>query len=114
MNKLIKTIVGNNPTLDGAECITTTVTREDGSKTHYYIFKGSEKDTDYVEIPLWVYTKINGKGRNSHFITVQVNEHGYVVHDLNKEHTVKPISMKTLGLPIDEAEEVYKFQEVVV
>jgi len=113
MDKIIERLLISN--LDGAESITTTVTRENGTRAHYYIFKQDEKNTNqpYVEIPLWIYTKVNGKGKDSHFITVAMSDEGYVVHDLNKEHTVKPISMKTIGLPIDEAEEMDNWPEPI-
>lgn len=113
MDKIIERLLISN--LDGAESITTTVTRENGTRAHYYIFKQDEKNTNhpYVEIPLWIYTKVNGKGKDSHFITVAMSDEGYVVHDLNKEHTIKPLSTKTIGLPINEAEEVYEFPESV-
>ena len=114
MDKIIERLIVSN--LDGAETITTTVTREDGTKAHYYIFKQenvNNSSTKHVEIPIWVYTKVNGKGKDSHFITVAISNYGYVIHDLNKEHTIKPLSTKTIGLPINEAEEVYEFPESV-
>ena len=39
MDNAIERIVRNNPKLDGADVITTTITREDRTKRHYYIFK---------------------------------------------------------------------------
>lgn len=85
MDKVIERIVRDNPTLDGAEVITTTVTREDRTKAHYYIFKKTENvEHNYVRIPMGVLTKENGVGKNKHYIVVAVTPSGYEVYDLNK------------------------------
>lgn len=94
MDKQIERIVRNNPLLDGAEVITATITREDRTKRHYYIFKKTEDLNHlYVKIPINVLTKENGKGRNKHYIVVAVTEKGYEVYDLNK-----PKSMHVDGI----------------
>lgn len=85
MDKQIERIVRDNPTLDGAEVITATVTREDRTRAHYYIFKKTEYlEHQYTRIPISVLTKENGKGRNRHYIVVAVTQNGYEVYDLNK------------------------------
>lgn len=114
MEKQIERIVKNNPMLDGAEVITTTITREDGTKRHYYIFRmlGEEINSrTYIPIPIDVITKVNGKGRYRHYITVAVLNDGYVVHDLNKDHPMTMFGLdRPFGLSYDEAEEIVKFQ----
>lgn len=96
MDKTIERIVRDNPTLDDAEVITTTITREDRTKAHYYIFKKKEDlDELYVRIPTYVLTKENGKGKNKHYIVVAVTEKGFEVYDLNK-----PRSMKVEGTTV--------------
>ena len=64
MDNVIEKIVRNNPKLDGADVITTTITREDRTKRHYYIFKKREEDLEhrYAHIPLNVFSRENGKG----------------------------------------------------
>lgn len=85
MDKVIERIVRDNPTLDGGEIITATVTREDRTRAHYYIFKKNEDlEHQYVRIPISVLTKENGKGKNKHYIVVAVTPSGYEVYDLNK------------------------------
>lgn len=85
MDKAIERIVRDNPTLDDAEIITATVTREDRTRAHYYIFKKTEDlEHQYVRIPINVLTKENGKGKNKHYIVVAVTPSGYEVYDLNK------------------------------
>ena len=85
MDKIIKRIVRDNPMLDGAEVITATVTREDRTRAHYYIFKKKEElEHLRVRIPIDVLTRENGKGRNRHYIIVAVTKNGYEVYDLNK------------------------------
>ncbi len=85
MDKVIERIVRDNPTLDGAEVIRVSVTREDRTKAHYYIFKQVEDlGFDRTRIPIGVLTMENGKGRNKHYIVVAVTKDGYKVYDLNK------------------------------
>lgn len=89
MDKQVERIVVNNPTLDGAEVITMSITREDRTKAHYYIFKKTEDlEHLYARIPISVLTKENGKGRNRHYIVVAVTESGYEVYDLNKPRSM--------------------------
>ena len=89
MDKLIERIVRDNPSLDGAEVITTTVTREDRTKAHYYIFRKTEDvEHNYVRIPMGVLAKENGVGRNKHYIIVAVTQRGYEVYDLNKPRSM--------------------------
>lgn len=86
MDKQIKRIIKDNPTLDGAETITVTVTREDRTRHHYYITKKKTND-DYktVTIPISVLAKENGKGKNKHYVVVVVDELGnYKAYNLNK------------------------------
>lgn len=84
MDKVIERIVRNNPTLDDAEIITTTITREDKTRAHYYIFKKKEFLNElFVRIPTHVLTKENGKGKNKHYIIVAVTEEGFETYDLN-------------------------------
>lgn len=114
MDKQIERIVQNNPTLDGAEVITMTITRDDRSKRHYYIFK-MEGDTinsrKYIPLPFDILSKRNGNGRHSHYIVVTLLDDGYIVFDLNKERTVLNLSLgRLVGLKYEEAEEIVKFQ----
>lgn len=90
MDIQIERIVRDNPTLDGAEAITATVTREDRTRAHYYIFKKPEEDLKhlYVRIPISVLTRENGKGKNRHYIVVAVTPDGYEVYDLNKPRSM--------------------------
>lgn len=90
MDKIIDRIVRDNPQLDGVEAITATVTREDRTRAHYYIFKKQEEDLghQYAKIPLSVMTKENGKGRNRHYVVVAVTPTGYEVYDLNKPRSI--------------------------
>ncbi len=85
MDKIIERIVRDNPTLDGAEAIRVSVTREDRTKAHYYIFKKQEEDLEhlYVRIPIGILTRENGKGKHKHYIIVAVTAKGYEVYDLN-------------------------------
>lgn len=114
MDTVIERIVHNNPTLGGADVITTTITRTDRTKRHYYIFRlhGDTIDSrTYIPIPFDILTKINGKGRYSHYIVVAVMHDGYVTIDLNKEHNVKMLDFgRYVGFDYDEAEEVVKFE----
>ena len=113
MDKTIERIVRDNPLLDGAEVITTTITREDRTKAHYYIFKmiGDTIDSrTFIPIPFDVVTKINGKGRNSHYIAIAVLNDGYVVINLNKTHKMNLMGLgKIFGISYDEADEVVRF-----
>jgi len=90
MDNIIERIVRDNPLLDGAEVITTTITREDRTKAHYYIFKKPEEDLKdlCVRIPISVLTRENGKGKNRHYIVVAVTPNGYEVYDLNKPRSM--------------------------
>lgn len=114
MDKAIERIVHNNPTLGGADAITTTITRNDRTKRHYYIFRlhGDTIDSrTYIPIPFNLLTKTNGKGRYNHYIVVAVMHDGYVTIDLNKEHNVKMLDFgRYVGFDYDEAEEVVKFE----
>lgn len=90
MDKLIERIVQNNPTLDDAEVITMSITREDRTKRHYYIYKKNEDlEHLYARIPLSVLTKENGKGRYKHYIVVAVKPTGFEVYDLNKPRNIQ-------------------------
>ena len=90
MDNAIERIVRNNPKLDGADVITTTITREDRTKRHYYIFKKREEDLEhrYAHIPLNVFSRENGKGKHKHYIIVAVYEKGFEVYDLNKPRNI--------------------------
>lgn len=90
MDTIIGRIVRDNPLLDGAEVITTTITRADRTKAHYYIFKKPEEDLKHlcVRIPISVLTRENGKGKNRHYIVVAVTPDGYEVYDLNKPRSM--------------------------
>ncbi len=113
MDNTIQRIVQNNPTLDDAEVITMSITREDRTKRHYYIFKlhgDTIASRTYIPIPFDLLTKTNGKGRYNHYIVVAVMHDGYVTIDLNKEHNVKMLDFgRYVGFDYDEAEEVVKF-----
>lgn len=114
MDNTIERIVRNNPTLGGADVITMSITRYDRTKRHYYIFKlhGDTIDSrTYIPIPFDILTKINGKGRYSHYIVVAVMHDGYVTIDLNKERNLKMLDYgRYVGIDYDEAEEVVKFE----
>lgn len=112
MDKFIERIMQNNPTLDDAEVITMSITREDRTKRHYYIFK---KDEDLkrqcVRIPINVLTKENGKGRYKHYIVVAVTQTGYEVYDLNRprsmhieDNTAVISDVDSIGFNFDENE----------
>lgn len=90
MDEIIERIVRDNPTLDSAEAITVSVTREDRTKAHYYIFKKQEEDLKhlYVRIPIGILTRENGKGKHKHYIIVAVTQKGYEVYDLNKPRSM--------------------------
>ena len=117
MDNAIERIVRNNPKLDGADVITTTITREDRTKRHYYIFKKREEDLEhrYAHIPLNVFSRENGKGnhgrhgmdsrcfckichrkivqrhgkgKHKHYIVVAVYDKGFEVYDLNKPRNI--------------------------
>lgn len=113
MDNTIERIVMNNPLLDGAEVITTTITRSDKTKRHYYIFRMLGETIDsrtYIPIPLEVVSKTNGKGRYSSYIVVAVLNDGCVVIDLNKEHKMQSFGLlRPFGFPYEEAEEIIKF-----
>lgn len=115
MDRNVEMVVQNNPALNGAEAITMTVTRKDRSKKHYYIFKifGDTIDSrTYIPLPLDIVMKVNGKGRNNHYITVAVMNDGYVVHDLNKEHKAQMLNFGScIAFSYDEAEEIVKFEK---
>lgn len=110
MDNIIERIVRNNPTLDGAEVITATVTREDRTKAHYYIFKlhgDTIESRTYIPLPFDVITRENGKGRHRHYIAIAILSNGYVVIDLNKEHKMQMLELgKYFGISYDEAEEI--------
>ena len=114
MDIAIERIVRNNPTLGGADTITTTITRNDRTKRHYYIFRlhGDTIDSrTYIPIPFDLLTKTNGKGRYNHYIIVAVMHDGYVTIDLNKEHQIKMLDYgRYVGFDYNEAEEVVKFE----
>jgi hypothetical protein len=114
MDKTIERIVHNNPTLGGADVITTTITRNDRTKRHYYIFRlhGDTIDSrTYIPIPFNLLTKTNGKGRFNHYIIIAVMHDGYVTIDLNKDHQIKMLDFgRYVGFDYDEAEEVVKFE----
>lgn len=114
MDKAIERIVHNNPTLGGADVITTTITRNDRTKRHYYIFRlhGDTIDSrTYIPIPFNLLTKTNGKGRFNHYIIIAVMHDGYVTIDLNKDHQIKMLDFgRYVGFDYDEAEEVVKFE----
>ena len=114
MDKTIERIVHNNPTLGGADVITTTITRNDRTKRHYYIFRVHGDTIDsrtYLPIPFNLLTKTNGKGRFNHYIIIAVMHDGYVTIDLNKDHQIKMLDFgRYVGFDYDEAEEVVKFE----
>ncbi len=115
MDKAIERIVRDNPTLDGAEAIRVSVTREDRTKAHYYIFK-MHGDTitsrTYIPIPFGVISRENGKGRNRHYIVVAILSDGYVVIDLNKNHKMQILELgKYFGISYDEAEEIVHYEK---
>jgi hypothetical protein len=114
MDKTIERIVHNNPTLGGADVITTTITRNDRTKRHYYIFRLHGDTIDlrtYIPIPFNLLTKTNGKGRFNHYIIIAVMHDGYVTIDLNKDHQIKMLDFgRYVGFDYDEAEEVVKFE----
>lgn len=114
MDKTIERIVRDNPTLDGAEVITTTVTREDRTRKHYYIFKVNGEAIDSrtnIQLPFSIITKENGKGRNRHYVVVAVMVDGYVVIDLNKELRMGMLEFgKYFTIDYKDAEEVVKFK----
>jgi hypothetical protein len=114
MDIAIERIVHNNPTLGGADVITTTITRNDRTKRHYYIFRlhGDTIDSrTYIPIPFNLLTKTNGKGRFNHYIIIAVMHDGYVTIDLNKDHQIKMLDFgRYVGFDYDEAEEVVKFE----
>lgn len=113
MDNTIERIVMNNPLLDGAEVITTTVTRGDKTKRHYYIFRMLGETIDsrtYIPIPLEVISRENGKGRHRHYIVVAVLNDGCVVIDLNKNHEMQSFGLcRPFGFSYDEADEIIKF-----
>lgn len=114
MDKTIERIVRDNPTLDGAEVITTTVTREDRTRKHYYIFKVHGDTIDSrtnIPLPFSIISKENGKGRNRHYVVVAVMIDGYVVIDLNKELRMGMLEFgKYFTVDYKDAEEVVKFK----
>ena len=95
-----------------ADVITESITRDDNTKEHYYVYKvKNESDERLVPIPMWVFSKINGKGKNNRFNVVAVFKEFFVLVDLNKEHVVMPDKDGNMCISFKEAKEIVRFDD---
>lgn len=98
-----------------AEVMATSITFADNTKQHYYIFKCKNSEEErQVPIPMWVFTKINGKGRNNRFNVIAVYNDFYVEVDLNKEHVVNPDKDGNMCISFKEADNISEFDDSLV
>ena len=88
LKKIVESLCRERHTLGCTRAITMTITDLDNKRQHLYVNYIMPYDItgNHLEIPLSVLTKVNGNGRNSHYIYVLIDmvEANYYVWDFNK------------------------------
>ena len=107
IDEIVKSLCRERNTLGSTRSVTLTITDQDNKRRHLYVNYVMPWETtgEYLEVPFSVVTKVNGNGRNSHYIYVVIDmvDGNWYVWDLNKPQEMAFLHGNTVGLKYSSA-----------
>ena len=108
LETIVKSLCRERNTFGSARSVIMTITDQDNKRRHLYVNYVMPYETagEYLEVPFSVVTKVNGNGRNSHYIYVEIDivDGSWYVWDLNKPQEMTPLHGNIVGLRYSSAD----------
>lgn len=102
LETIVKSLCRERHTFGRARSLTMTITDQDNKRQHLYVDYREpwELNREYLEVPFQIVTKVNGNGRNSHYIyvVIDIEDGSWYVWDLNKPQEMSILHGNMVGL----------------